>query len=766
MSSKTASENKASSSSKTEKAAGAPAENAEEAASGQLLPFPITSELNGRVRRLITAYQREFKKEEAKKVASDKRNERRERIEQVIREREQQKIDMQQKKWTKKEELDFLNTILSFGVEYSRREKRYVWDRFRQLARLERKFDDSVTEYYLSFMAMCKRVVGRKLSEAESGLGVTLDPISPEKAQRVLDHVEKLRKIRDDILPSPYFRERTQKCDTALDLPSWWVPGKHDRDLVRGVAKHGLGRLDYYVLNDPDLSFKDVLKRALTGESLLDKKAWADFLKRRKPEEVKEEEEKMEVDEAKTKVADKEEEEKEEKAIVETNKDEKKKGDSSPTPPPQPKEAEKEKEKEGKKKDKLKEDRESKKAAEKDSKADKEKDAHESSKEPKEEKRTRKRGRKSDEPKPPAAVEEIKETRSRRKSTKEATQATKLAIEASKMARTDREKEKDKKDGKKDKSSEEKGKERLEDVAEEEEEEKEKEKEEDPKEEPEKEKEGKRTRREKRMRDAKRKEQEKQAEAQQEEKEKEEEEVKPVIEDAKEKKESEKEEETKVEQQTPPKPKEVKKETPRKKEAPKQSLARQRGICVYISAPQISAQQMDQIAKGGIYDIEIVNELMAQQYAANIKWPKEKILEIRLEHIMDCVEKNEWRYGRDYPLGDHLIGEESPTASVPGTPEAAAIPTPSRETSTPMSEISEPSFTEDPNVLTHSTTSSSVRKRQRGRRPIDFNPPAPPAAVEEKSKIKAILSQPTVNSHQSGSGSGAAASAGSKEGNR
>ena len=130
-------------------------------------PFPSVTELNGRLRRLITAYQREIKKEEARQAAKDKRNERRERIEQVIREREQQKIDIQQKKWSRKEEADFLRTLYSYGVDYSKSEKKYVWDRFRTLARLDKKFDDTLNEYLLTFIAMCKKVTGKKLSESE-----------------------------------------------------------------------------------------------------------------------------------------------------------------------------------------------------------------------------------------------------------------------------------------------------------------------------------------------------------------------------------------------------------------------------------------------------------------------------------------------------------------------------------------------------------------------------------------------------------------------
>ena len=63
-----------------------PEENGKAAANAgqqQKLPFPGATDLNSRLRRLIAAFQRESKKIEQKQAQIDKRNERRERIEQV-----------------------------------------------------------------------------------------------------------------------------------------------------------------------------------------------------------------------------------------------------------------------------------------------------------------------------------------------------------------------------------------------------------------------------------------------------------------------------------------------------------------------------------------------------------------------------------------------------------------------------------------------------------------------------------------------------------
>ena len=96
------------------------------------------------------------------------------------------------------------------------------------------------------------------------------------------------------VLTNDKLDERLLLCKAASDMPEWWIPGKHDKDLIQGVARHGLARMDYYVLNDPELSFKDILKRHLCNEPLLDKKAAKDYEKAR--EKLKAENEKSESD--------------------------------------------------------------------------------------------------------------------------------------------------------------------------------------------------------------------------------------------------------------------------------------------------------------------------------------------------------------------------------------------------------------------------------------------------------------------------------------
>ena len=319
---------------------------------------------------------------------------------------------------------------------------RYVWDKFRTLSRLETKFDGTLTDYLIGYVAMCKSVLGKKISEREQAMVDDLIAVPEERAELVLDRIEMMNTIRDEVIPHPELGERLRLCDTALDLPDWWVPGKHDKDLLYGAARHGLSRMEYFVLNDPELSFRDILKRHLTAEPLLDKKAMREFAERKKtwkiPDEVKEEEEA---------VAEKVEEAKEV-----AKKDEKSKADEYEFKDEEEEAAEKPPEKS--KKDKRRKSSEKSKAPEEEPSEAKEENA--SPKKSKKEKEKEKE--KEESPK----VEEMREARSRRKSTKDASEATRLAIEAEKMVKEmERKEKKEKKQDKKKEKEREKEKEKA-----------------------------------------------------------------------------------------------------------------------------------------------------------------------------------------------------------------------------------------------------------------------------------------------------------------
>ncbi|XP_053937187.1 chromodomain-helicase-DNA-binding protein 6 isoform X2 [Cuculus canorus] len=227
--------------------------------------WPVSSALTARLRRLVTVYQRCNRKELPPRAEmlvpgnhgywlQDEVFRRASEMDSVNKE--------MQKRWTRREQADFYRTVSSFGVVYDQEKKIFDWTQFRAISRLEKKTDESLEKYFYSFVAMCKNVCGLPLWKEDGPLDadIYVEPITEERAARTLYRIELLRKVREQVLKSPQLHERLKLCRPSLYLPVWWECGKHDRDLLIGTAKHGLNRTDYYIMNDPQLSFLDAYR--------------------------------------------------------------------------------------------------------------------------------------------------------------------------------------------------------------------------------------------------------------------------------------------------------------------------------------------------------------------------------------------------------------------------------------------------------------------------------------------------------------------------
>ncbi|PIO22612.1 hypothetical protein AB205_0185820, partial [Aquarana catesbeiana] len=224
------------------------------------LYWPHTSALTTRLRRLITAYQRSYKRQQMRQEAQLKTDRRRRRPREEVRALEAEReaiITERRQKWTRREEADFYRVVSTFGIVFDSVKQNFDWNQFRAFARLDKKSDESLEKYFNCFVAMCRRVcrMTSKPDDDLCDLATVIEPITEERASRTLYRIELLRKIREQVLNHPQLNERLKLCQPSLDLPEWWECGKHDRDLLVGAAKHGVSRTDYHILNDPDLSF-------------------------------------------------------------------------------------------------------------------------------------------------------------------------------------------------------------------------------------------------------------------------------------------------------------------------------------------------------------------------------------------------------------------------------------------------------------------------------------------------------------------------------
>ncbi|XP_064508374.1 chromodomain-helicase-DNA-binding protein 7 isoform X2 [Pseudopipra pipra] len=231
---------------------------------GQLY-WPNTSTLTTRLRRLITAYQRSYKRQQMRQEALMKTDRRRRRPREEVRALEAEReaiITEKRQKWTRREEADFYRVVSTFGIIFDPVKHQFEWNQFRAFARLDKKSDESLEKYFNGFVNMCRRVCRMpvKPDDEPPDLSTMIEPITEERASRTLYRIELLRKIREQVLHHPQLGERLKLCQPSLDLPEWWECGKHDKDLLIGAAKHGVSRTDYHILNDPELSFLEAHK--------------------------------------------------------------------------------------------------------------------------------------------------------------------------------------------------------------------------------------------------------------------------------------------------------------------------------------------------------------------------------------------------------------------------------------------------------------------------------------------------------------------------
>ncbi|XP_053957379.1 mucin-19 isoform X9 [Anastrepha ludens] len=191
--------------------------------------------------------------------------ERQGKMELAAKERESQRLLQIPKKWNRREEYEFLRVLTGYGVDLQPPTALGIilapdWTKFKQMAHLERKSDETLSDYYKVFIAMCKRKAGIKLNDNERGLEGIIEEISEDHAKLILERLELLSKLRE-VARHPQLEERLKLCQMNADTPDWWEPGKHDKEIISAVLKHGLYRSETFIFNDPSFSFAESEKR-------------------------------------------------------------------------------------------------------------------------------------------------------------------------------------------------------------------------------------------------------------------------------------------------------------------------------------------------------------------------------------------------------------------------------------------------------------------------------------------------------------------------
>ena len=144
-----------------------------------------------RLRRIIAAFLREqandARKRKLEEKEQKKENDRKSRAKERESRQAQRARAKQQEasnRWTKKNKADFLKTVLSFGLETHPDDPDVRWSRFKEIAGLDKKTDESLNLYLQKFMSSCQETVSRqKQGGGEQGAASNNDDVKKEEEE-------------------------------------------------------------------------------------------------------------------------------------------------------------------------------------------------------------------------------------------------------------------------------------------------------------------------------------------------------------------------------------------------------------------------------------------------------------------------------------------------------------------------------------------------------------------------------------------------------
>ncbi|KAI9491153.1 SNF2 family N-terminal domain-containing protein [Zychaea mexicana] len=230
----------------------------------QVYVWPSKADIGMRLRRIIAAFLREQANDARKRKVQEKEQKKERDRKSRAKERESRQAQRARAKqqeisnrWTKKNKADFLRTILSFGLETHPDETDVQWGRFKEIAGLEKKTDESLDLYLQKFLASCEETLKRPKPEQENqkatgnhdddngtgGASVKAeeDSASPEPSQQV----KSLQAAQDN-------NNNLTSRDSSVEPPQSPPPAQDD--------KHAGEREE---LGDADLVPYDKARRAL-----------------------------------------------------------------------------------------------------------------------------------------------------------------------------------------------------------------------------------------------------------------------------------------------------------------------------------------------------------------------------------------------------------------------------------------------------------------------------------------------------------------------
>lgn len=198
--------------------------------------------------------------------------------------------------WNKKEKTDFTRALFAVGVDalYDNQGNitGFDWTRFRGIAEFPKKSDEMLEEHYRHLMSdvhalldgdvrdkKARKSGKRKREDDDPDSDADGDEKRPERliglvtAQKLrvrIGILESSKRVDEKIWDFAMIKLESTLQSSLKEFPEWWVRGTHDRDLMRGVAIHGIGTWNLIWEDDTLESFvAEIEGHNLQGEEVI-----------------------------------------------------------------------------------------------------------------------------------------------------------------------------------------------------------------------------------------------------------------------------------------------------------------------------------------------------------------------------------------------------------------------------------------------------------------------------------------------------------------
>eukprot|EP01125_Pyxidicula_operculata_P016654 TRINITY_DN576_c0_g2_i1.p1 TRINITY_DN576_c0_g2~~TRINITY_DN576_c0_g2_i1.p1 ORF type:complete len:2102 (+),score=699.65 TRINITY_DN576_c0_g2_i1:116-6421(+) len=170
--------------------------------------------------------------------------------------------------WTDEELHDLYDAIMIYGIPWDQERRTHDFNSMKSLAKITTKSVNAIQMNCEEFIKMSKSMY----TKPDTAYIEKTFHLNSEQVRSVATRIMMFTHIRRNILihPDSYLNQVLQKIaqiplSETIGMPEWWIPVKHDIDLIKGVNKLGYGNW-YEIVTNPSFAVSEDTSKYLRAK--------------------------------------------------------------------------------------------------------------------------------------------------------------------------------------------------------------------------------------------------------------------------------------------------------------------------------------------------------------------------------------------------------------------------------------------------------------------------------------------------------------------